>query len=130
MSIDFVTGSHPETKKITKIDGKECTDRFDVHVTTGQEVALGSSNVVKTYIPICRTHSDIIFEFYASTDTNPSYITDPNCRKIGHLIVDVASSGDDLSVIVKMIFGDTELRVEAVENATQKPSRCTPNFLG
>ncbi|KAH3835299.1 hypothetical protein DPMN_108650 [Dreissena polymorpha] len=131
MSIDFVTGSHPETKKITNIDGKEfCADRFDVHVTAGQKVALGSSNVVKTYVPICRTHSNIAFEFYASTDTNPSYITDPNCRKIGQLIVDVASSGDDRSVIVKMIFGDTELRVEAVETATQKPSRCTLNFLG
>ncbi|KAH3852365.1 hypothetical protein DPMN_094871 [Dreissena polymorpha] len=127
----FNADSHPQLKKTTDDEGKEyCSDCFDVHVTAGQEVALGSSNVVRSYSPFNKNQTKLGFSFYASTDKNPSYVTDPNCILIGHHSVDINSSGDDRSVSVNMIFGDTELRVEAIENATQKPSKCTLNFLG
>ncbi|KAH3835273.1 heat shock 70 kDa protein 12A-like isoform X1 [Dreissena polymorpha] len=130
-SILFKKGSHPEANKITGNDGKEyCTNIFGKHVEIGQELVFGQNNVAKSYTPVNADQTQIGFRFFASTDKDPMYVTDPNCTDIGNLTVDLAGSGTDRSVNVNMIFGDTELHVEAVEVANGKKSKCVLNFLG
>ncbi|XP_052276645.1 heat shock 70 kDa protein 12A-like isoform X2 [Dreissena polymorpha] len=129
-SIPFQVGKHPESKKFRSDDGNDyCSDIFDVHVKIGQELVVGDTNVVEKYTPVKTKQQQMTFRFYASTDRDPTFTTDGNCTDIGQLTVDLAGSGTDRSVSVKMIFGDTELHVEAVETATGKRSECSLNFL-
>ncbi|WAQ99599.1 HS12A-like protein [Mya arenaria] len=134
-SFPFKKGVHPEQKKVVNSNGEEfCGGMFDAHVKIGQEVVRGESQATRSYRPIKDTQTEIEFQFFATTDPEPTFTSDPNCTDIGKLTIDVPGSGLDRSVSIKMIFGDTEMHVEAVakDEKSNKSSKVKAalHFLG
>ncbi|XP_052276651.1 heat shock 70 kDa protein 12A-like [Dreissena polymorpha] len=130
-SVIFEEGTHPDSRRITSVDGEDyCTDIFDEHVTIGQELVFGKTNMDREYSPLNKDQERMTFAFYASTDPNPAFVTDANCTEIGQFTVDLADSDDDRAFSVTMVFGDTELHAEAVEMATGMKTKCVLYFLG
>ncbi|XP_052793875.1 heat shock 70 kDa protein 12A-like [Mya arenaria] len=128
----FKEGVHPESKKFIDDDGDVlCSDMFDKHVETGQPVEYGKSQVAESYCPTSKAATRMTFEVFASSERDPTFVTEPSCKKLGSLQVDIAGSGTNRSVTVEMSFSGTELHVQAHE--TRTPDRRTTakfDFLG
>jgi hypothetical protein len=128
---DFQNGVHPANKKVT-IDGKiKCKDVFDVHVKKGQELVVGEAQSKQRYTPLEADQISLVFDVYTSTDAEPLFVTDVGCTYVGQLEVDVPnlSGGKDRVVFVQMIFGGTEVVVEAREEKTNKLTKAKFDFL-
>lgn len=139
----FVEGRHPRDKKLIK-DGREwCTDILDRFVSVEQSVALGEV-VRRSYTPARVGQRKIIINIYCSDTDDITYITDPGVRKCGAITLDLLESGpttacggDDgkaaaferREIRTTMQFGDTEIKVTAVDVATGKLVRASIDFL-
>lgn len=139
----FVEGRHPRDKLLIK-DGREwCTDILDRFVSVEQSVALGEV-VRRSYTPARVGQRKIIINIYCSDTDDITYITDPGVRKCGAITLDLlesgsttACAGDDgkaaaferREIRTTMQFGDTEIKVTAVDVATGKLVRASIDFL-
>ncbi|KTF80459.1 hypothetical protein cypCar_00024128, partial [Cyprinus carpio] len=139
----FVEGRHPRDKLLIK-DGREwCTDILDRFVSVDQSVALGEV-VRRSYTPARMGQRKIIINIYCSDTDDITYITDPGVRKCGAITLDLlesgavaASAGDNdkgsaierREIRTTMQFGDTEIKVTAVDVATGQLVRASIDFL-
>ena len=129
-SMPFQPGD-PIDKKFTDDDGGEyCRNKFDVHVHVGQAVVSGGEQRWQSYSVTRRDQNTVPLKFFATEDKEPNFTTDLRCKQIGQLTVQVPGSGMGRSVRVRMIFGDTELHAEAIEEQTDRQTSATLNFLG
>lgn len=128
---DFQNDLHPNNKKV-KIGGKlKCKDVFAQHVKKGQELVTNQAQSKQRYIPVEADQESLVFDIYTSVDDDPQYVTDVGCAHVGTLEVEVPdlSGGTERGVWVCMIFGGTELVVEAREEKTDKLTKASFNFL-
>lgn len=128
----FKPGRHPESKKVI-IDGEEqVTDVFDKHVEIGEEVEAGKTFAEKSYLPSSRRQSRVVVEVYTSNGPNPKYVDERGCEKLGDILVDLSNIElyEDKSFLVKMVYGNTELGVEAKVKKTGQVLRAAFDFLG
>ncbi|KTG46894.1 hypothetical protein cypCar_00002768 [Cyprinus carpio] len=139
----FVEGRHPRDKLLIK-DGREwCTDILDRFVSVDQSVALGEV-VRRSYTPARMGQRKIIINIYCSDTDDITYITEPGVRKCGAITLDLlesgavaASAGDNdkgsaferREIRTTMQFGDTEIKVTAVDVATGQLVRASIDFL-
>ncbi|XP_072543675.1 heat shock 70 kDa protein 12B isoform X2 [Salminus brasiliensis] len=137
----FVEGRHPREKLLIK-DGREwCTDILDRFVSVDQSVALGEV-VRRSYTPARVGQRKIIINIYCSSTDDVVYITDPGVRKCGAITLDLpepgavaASSSANGSMFERreiratMQFGDTEIKVTAVDVVTGRQVRASIDFL-
>uniref|UniRef100_A0A8C1WXP0 Heat shock protein 12B n=1 Tax=Cyprinus carpio TaxID=7962 RepID=A0A8C1WXP0_CYPCA len=139
----FVEGRHPRDKLLIK-DGREwCTDILDRFVSVDQSVALGEV-VRRSYTPARMGQRKIIINIYCSDTDDITYITEPGVRKCGAITLDllesgaVAASAEDndkgsaferREIRTTMQFGDTEIKVTAVDVATGQLVRASIDFL-
>ncbi|XP_056318219.1 heat shock 70 kDa protein 12B [Danio aesculapii] len=139
----FVEGRHPHDKLLIK-DGREwCTDILDRFVSVDQSVALGEV-VRRSYTPARMGQRKIIINIYCSDTDDITYITDPGVRKCGAITLDLlelgeasGSTGDNnkgsaferREIRTTMQFGDTEIKVTAVDVATGRQVRASIDFL-
>lgn len=105
---------HPETKRV-RIDGTDrCKDVFYKFAVKGEKVEAGHSygQIFQALKPDERTLECTV---YISDDTNPRYVTDPSCQRLGNLIVPLPplQKGQSLEIEETMIFGGTELLFRA-----------------
>lgn len=128
---DFKDGVHPNNKRVI-IGGKnKCKDVFAVHVKKGQELIVGEAQSKQRYTPLEADQVSLVFDIYTSVDEDPQYVTDVGCQYVGQLEVDVPdlAGGKDRGVWVQMIFGGTEVVVEAREEKTNKLTKANFDFL-
>ncbi|XP_045205239.1 heat shock 70 kDa protein 12A-like [Mercenaria mercenaria] len=128
---DFQDGVHPSNKKV-KIGGKiKCKDVFAVHVKKGQELIVGEAQSKQRYTPLEADQISLVFDIYTSTEEDPQYVTDVGSEHVGQLEVEVPdlSGGKERGVWVQMIFGGTEVTVEAREEKTNKLTKANFDFL-
>ncbi|XP_045205238.2 heat shock 70 kDa protein 12A-like isoform X2 [Mercenaria mercenaria] len=128
---DFQDGVHPNAKKIC-VGGKvKCKDVFASHVKKGQELVVGEAQSNQRYTPLEADQMSLIFDIYTSTEENPMYVTDAGCVNVGQLEVEVPdlSGGKERGVWVQMIFGGTEIVVEAKDEKTGKITKSSFDFL-
>ncbi len=130
----FVPKKHPKDKLVKK-DGIEwCTDIFDKFVLTDQAVALGDT-VLRSYTPAKAGQKTSIINLYVSDNNDAIYITDPGVRKIGPLILDLSDVQYQQNlpkrreIQTRMVFGDTEIKVSALDVQTGKCVRAAIDFL-
>ncbi|XP_026856410.1 heat shock 70 kDa protein 12B isoform X1 [Electrophorus electricus] len=137
----FVEGRHPREKLLIK-DGREwCTDILDRFVSVDQSVALGEV-VRRSYTPARLGQRKIIINIYCSNTDDVVYITDPGVRKCGAITLDLPepsaaaacssandSAGERREIRAAMQFGDTEIKVTAVDVATGRQMRASIDFL-
>lgn len=132
----FVEGRHPRDKLLIK-DGRDwCTDILDRFVSLDQSVALGEM-VRRSYTPARVGQRKIIINIYCSDTDDVIYITDPGVRKCGAITLDLlegataACAGDNerREIRTTMQFGDTEIKVTAVDVATGQLVGASIDFL-
>ena len=132
MHTNFVQGEHDEHRKII-IDGAEkCKGVFDKHVEIGQEVKEGTVFGEHSYVPLRRNSTSIYLKVFTTKHKNPQYID--GCQYLGGLEVDLDDPEikcyEDKEVLVKMIYGGTELGLEATIVKTGEKINARFNFLG
>lgn len=137
----FVEGRHPREKLLIK-DGREwCTDILDRFVSVDQSVALGEV-VRRSYTPARLGQRKIIINIYCSATDDVTYISDPGVRKCGTITLDLpepllppgaaAAAGgapDRREIRATMQFGDTEIKVTAVDVMSNRSVRSSIDFL-
>ncbi|CAM9138717.1 unnamed protein product, partial [Lampetra planeri] len=137
----FVEGRHPRDKLLIK-DGREwCTDILDRFVCVDQSVALGEV-VKRSYTPARLGQRKIIINIYCSATDDITYISDPGVRKCGTITLDLpealplsgavggARGGPERREIrATMQFGDTEIKVTAVDVMSNRSVRASIDFL-
>lgn len=129
----YVKGKHPKNKLI-KRDGIEwCTDIFDKFVLTDQPVTLGDT-VIRSYTPAKTGQKYSIINIYSSEKTDPRFITDPGVKKCGTLQLDLSKllqkpTRKRREIQARMEFGDTEIKVSAVDVTTGTSVKANIDFL-
>ncbi|KAH3773902.1 hypothetical protein DPMN_175273 [Dreissena polymorpha] len=104
-----------------------CKDVFSIHVKKGDSVALNVELEAKTYIPLYKAQKEVSIPVYESSEVGPTdgsvmYTTDSGCTKIADIKVAIptANESSERGVSVRMIYGGTQLSVNAVCTHTGK----------
>ncbi|XP_043920006.1 heat shock 70 kDa protein 12B [Protopterus annectens] len=130
----FVEGKHPKEKLLVKEGKNWCTDIFDRFVSVDQSVALGEV-VKRSYTPARLAQRKIIINIYCSATDDVVYITDPGVRKCGTINLELSEPEENSprkgrrEIQASMQFGDTEIKVTAVDVATSKSVKAMIDFL-
>ena len=104
-------------KKVTKDNVDWCTDVFDVFVTVNQSVELGDS-IIRRYTPVRRDQTATTINIYSTDSDRVTFVSDPDVQKCGTLTLklsDTIQVGQRREIRTEMLFGDTEIRVRAVD---------------
>ncbi|KAG9068110.1 hypothetical protein KI688_011703 [Linnemannia hyalina] len=118
-AMDFVQGVDPEEKKTLSRDGTtRCKDRFSVYIHPGQSVALGEC-VTKKYMTWCYPRPLDCPLYVSDSAEEPRYVDEPSVKKLGDFQIPMPDipgmmPGSEVLVEVKMHFGETEVRAEAL----------------
>jgi len=146
----FRRGVDPESKLYVR-DGVEwCTDVFDSLVRAGESVAVGDT-VVRRYAPAGASQRASVFTVYSTDKPHPRFVTDRGVKKCGTLRLELEPAADAAAspaaeaaeqegppaapaagpreVQARMTFGDTEIKVLALDVATGKAVRASIDFL-
>ena len=127
---DFDPSTHPIEKSFLHEGVRKCKDVFALHVMKGQDLVVGQAQTSQRYAKFDEKQITLDFEIYKSSEKNPRFVTDPGCELVGKLEVNVsAESGKEVGILVKMIFGGTEIVVEAENEKTKKVQKTTLNLL-
>lgn len=124
---------HPESKKRVIDNFTYCDDVFNKHIEIGHEVSVHSPDKAKphTYYPSSFDMRQAVLEVYASKEKNPTFIDGPGCRFVGLIKIDINPNGDIWSeLLVKLIFGGTELIVEITDVNNHAITQGYVDFIG
>lgn len=127
----YVPGKHPPDKRVIRNHQEWCTGVFDAFVYTDQAISLGHS-VTRSYTVAKAYQQSTLITLYASESETVEYITDPGCSKVGQLklgMPDTMEEVDSRELILSMMFGETEITVEAVDCASGQSARASFDFL-
>ncbi|XP_052779784.1 heat shock 70 kDa protein 12A-like [Mya arenaria] len=126
----FDSSKHPESAKFTDTEGVDrCKDFFDKHVITGQSLKVGEAQAVVKYFTQAIHTSTLLIMVYATKSKTPVLITDLGCKKVGECNIPMTGTGAYCEVLVRMIFGGTEIDVECTEKATGNVTHIPIDFL-
>lgn len=110
------------------------TDVFHKHVTKGDTLEIGEAQHEKAYSPVYQEQDSIRFYIYSSPHEDPKYVNEAGCNYLGFITVDIPKIteglGLDRRVLVRFIFGGTEIRVEGVNEKTKKVTTYTITSSG
>ena len=127
----FKPDVHDEFRKRI-MDGKaKCKGVFDKHVEVGVKVDEGTDFGERKYHPLRRHDTRVSVKVFTSEEKDPTY-TD-GCHQLGYLSVNLndpaLNSKNDKRILVKMIYGGTELGVVAKVAKTGKIVEAKYDFL-
>ena len=120
----------PHEKKVVK-DGVEwCTGVFDGFVFCDQAVSLGHV-VTRTYSPAQAGQRSTVITLFASEKETVYYVSDPGCWRVAELRLDMpdTTGGKQRKLSMSMIFGDTEISVEAMDMTSGQTAHAHIDFL-
>lgn len=129
----FNPEKHPRSKKVSKDGVDWCTDVFDRFVNMDQPIALGDT-VIRSYTPARPGQKLSLINIYCSEKENITFITDPGVRKCGTLSLDLTDVEytdipQQREIQIQMHFGETEIRVSAVDMTTSREVLANIDFL-
>lgn len=126
----YVPGKHPPNKRTTKEGVEWCTDIFDTFVTVDQSIALGEK-VTRSYTPAKSNQTSTVIGVYCSDKEHNMFTTDPGVKRCGelHLEMPDTTGGKARELQATMLFGDTEIKVEAVDLTSGKTALAKIDFL-
>jgi len=110
-----------------------CKDVFDKHVEIGQKLNYGEPQSDRMYAPLTSTQEHVDVVVYASSERQPTYVTDKGCTQVGKFTINVRDMSVPLSMRtlnVTLTFSGTEIEVSATERDTGKVTKSNVNFLG
>ena len=135
----FVRGVDADAKLVRRRDADWCRDVFDRFVVVDRAVALGDT-VLRRYTPAEPDQTSVVIHVYSSQSPDVRYVTDDGVEQCGSLRLDLSSAAAataaDTSVAARrreiqtrMMFGDTEIKVSALDVATGRSVRAAVDFL-
>lgn len=116
LSVPFVTGKHPESKRYVWDKEQWCRHVFHVCYTVDEEVRIGEVRKIElndTFVSPesqCRRSTPMKVEIYISDKANPSFVTDEGCKK--HAVIHVSPPGGRWP---EQVMGYVELEVVGTE---------------
>ncbi|KAH3825516.1 heat shock 70 kDa protein 12B-like [Dreissena polymorpha] len=128
-TVPFDETHHPLEKRILCDSGYRCDDIFDVLVRAGQTLVVGEKQHAAEYDNSSVYQSGIEFNMFYTAKTDVKFITDDGCKKVGSFNVPISGTGLGRSVIVRVMFGGTELEIECEEKSTGRITKGKINFL-
>ena len=126
----FVPGKHPPEKRVIKGDTEWCTDIFDTFVYADQAVSLGQT-VTRSYTPAQACQRSTVMTLFASEKEFVRFVTDPGVTRVGKLKVEMPdiTAGKSRELRLSMIFGNTEITVEAIDCTSGQTAQASIDFL-
>ncbi len=126
----FIPGVHREEKKFI-VDGIEkCHDVFNLFVRENVAVRIGHK-ITSNYTPLRATDTELTYSFYAASNPDAKYVTDPGMTKIGSVVVHSPDTwrGKNRKIEVSMYFGRTEITASAKDVSTGNVARTILDFF-
>ena len=126
----FEEGKHPPEKKTTKGGRDWCTDVFDTFVVVDQCLALGDA-VIRSYTPAKADQTSTIISIFSCDKEHAMFTTDPGVKRCGELHLDMpdTTGGNTRELQMMMMFGDTEIKVEAMDLTSGRKAHASIDFL-
>jgi len=140
----FLRGVHPESKLVRRRDVDWCLDVFDRFVVADRSVALGDT-VLRRYTPAEPDQASIIMHIYSSQSPDVRFVDDAGVQQCGTLRLDLSPAAADPAadrsatlmsagarrreIQTRMMFGDTEIKVSALDVASGRSVRAAIDFL-
>lgn len=126
----FVPGNHPPEKRVIKGGIEWCTGVFDGFVFCDQAVPLGHV-ITRSYSPAQASQRSTVITLFASEKESVYYVSDPGCYRVGELRLEMpdTTGGKSRELTMSMMFGDTEISVEAVDMTSGQTARATIDFF-
>ncbi|VDI71687.1 Hypothetical predicted protein [Mytilus galloprovincialis] len=102
---DWDPNEHPESKKVIINGKRKCKDIFYKLLSKGDK--LPKDLHVSTIMSVPNTFEDMFNCFiFVSTNLNPRYTTDHDCKEVLHIPVTVLTKDQDFEIDVGFIFED------------------------
>lgn len=128
ISPPFDPNIHPHHRKVT-IDGFDrCKDAFKKYIEKGSCLTYGMK-VSGKHVTVKENQSDMLLKIFVSSNDNPIYCDEAGTEYAGKLVVKLPSQKARTVVEVNLIVGETELKVEAEEQASNKTFEAYFDFL-
>jgi len=129
----FRENDHPREKLVVRDNQKWCTDIFDKFVRADESVGLGDT-VLRRYTPAKPGQTHSIINIYCSEEDEPKFVSDAGVHLCGTLFLDMTDIKYDpeqkrREIQTRMTFGDTEIKVSALDVATKKCVKASVDFL-
>uniref|UniRef100_A0A8C2ST99 Heat shock 70 kDa protein 12B-like n=1 Tax=Coturnix japonica TaxID=93934 RepID=A0A8C2ST99_COTJA len=128
----FIDGKHPEHKLLLKDGRRWCSDVFDKFVAAEQSVALGEV-VQRSYCPARTGQRRTVIDIYCCDRDDVTFVTEPGVTKCGTVSLELpelpGGDGGRREIRAAMQFGDTEIKVTAVDVSSARTVRATIDFL-
>lgn len=120
MQRPFIPGVDPDSKKNSLVNGL-VDNVFDKHTERGQTVKAGEFLKEHEYRPVRQDQVAVHFEFYATQNKNPKYVTDEGCSCIGTLYFEL-SGGMKSSKAMKLKINPSGTQIVAVVTEKDDPN--------
>ena len=128
ISPPFEDGTHPTSRKVT-IDGvPRCKDVFKKYIEKGTRLTYGMY-VPGKHVTVKEYQTDMVLKIFVSSNKNPRFCDEEGSEYAGDLVVKLPKQKSRIVVEVKLIVGETELKVEAEEQASNKTFEAYFDFL-
>ncbi|XP_052237389.1 heat shock 70 kDa protein 12B-like isoform X2 [Dreissena polymorpha] len=114
----FDEKKHPVDKRKELDIGVRCADIFEVMVKAGQRLVVGEKQYTQEMRIGDKKQSHVCFRIYTTEKTDVKFVTDAGCTQIGSVILPVSGSGLNRSIVVRALFGGTEIMVEIEDKST------------
>ncbi|KAK3602826.1 hypothetical protein CHS0354_026378 [Potamilus streckersoni] len=128
ISPPFDPARYPQDKKVSVGGYDRCKDVFKKYIEVGESVKTHEGRTGK-HVTIKSNQKEMLLKVYASPDKNPMFVTEPNCEMLGKVVVKLPDTAENMRVDVKMMFGETELMVEAEEETMKSKFVAYFDFL-
>jgi len=127
---DFIPGVHREEYKFVADGIEKCNSLFALFARENDTVRTGQK-ITSNYTLLRATDINIALDFYATSNPDEEYVTDPGMTKIGSVTVQSPDTwrGKDRIIEVSMYFGRTEITAAAKDVSSGNVARTILDFL-
>ena len=119
---------HSADHKVVVGGTERCRDVFKKYINEGEEIQVGEVRSGK-HVTLSSHQTEMLLKIYASIKPNPVYVDEEGSEYLGQVVVKIPDNEDKIRVEVKMMFGETELSVEAEEMSTNNKFTSYFDFL-
>ena len=128
ISPPFDARRHPEDHKVC-VDGFErCRDVFKQYIQEGDSIQVGQAKSGR-HITLKPNQKEMLLKIFATPKHDPNFVDEDDCELLGNVVVNLPDSDERIKVEVRMMFGETELAVEAEELHKNTKTRAYFDFL-
>ena len=128
VSPPFEEGIHPKSRLVYIGGIPRCKDVFKKYIEKGATLTYGM-HVPGKHVTVKEFQSDMLLKLFVSKSKNPKFCDEPESEFVGNLVVKLPRQKTRVVVEVKLIFGETELKVVAEEQTTNKIFEAYFDFL-